>query len=371
MAVCGTTGSTDFLNSEPPLVIGGTADGFYTRISADNTTLRSWRVLGGSDSDVLHSVAFDTAGVLALAGRTESPDFPTSAALDTTWDGWMDIVAMKVDADDSILFSTYLGGQWDDWVNGLAVAANGAMLLTGTTNSDDFPLVNELQGRQFDQDMFLTSIASDGQSLDFSTVLGGNGSDVAIGLDIDSDGRIWIAGTSWSNDFPLVRPFQAYSGYYDAVLCGVSADGGDLFFSSCFGDSDWDHAYSVTADSRGRVCLGGYSTSTDLPMEDSFQPINPGRASLFVARFDFYASCCEDNRGNVDYLFSRGPYDVNIADITFLVAYLFAGGPEPTCLEEADVVPGVPVEINIADLDYLISHVFRGGPALPPCPLAP
>jgi len=40
-------------------------------------------------------------------------------------------------------------------------------------------------------------------------------------------------------------------------------------------------------------------------------------------------------------------------------------GAEPTCPEEADVVPGVPVEINVADLDYLISHIFRGGPALP------
>ncbi|MBU8934988.1 MAG: dockerin type I repeat-containing protein [candidate division Zixibacteria bacterium] len=71
--------------------------------------------------------------------------------------------------------------------------------------------------------------------------------------------------------------------------------------------------------------------------------------------------CCEGIRGNVD-----GIGDVNIADLTYLVAYLFTGGPPPPCLEEADV--NGDGEINIADLTYLVSYLFTGGPAPVACP---
>lgn len=75
--------------------------------------------------------------------------------------------------------------------------------------------------------------------------------------------------------------------------------------------------------------------------------------------------CIPPIRGNVNY----DPADaVNIADLTFLVAYLFGGGGTPPCLPEANV-NGDPAEaINIADLTYLVAYLFGGGPAPAPCP---
>jgi len=55
--------------------------------------------------------------------------------------------------------------------------------------------------------------------------------------------------------------------------------------------------------------------------------------------------------------------NVNIADLTYLVAYLFGGGAAPPCLEEGNI-NGDPAEaINIADLTYLVAYLFGGGPA--------
>ncbi|MFQ6007956.1 MAG: dockerin type I repeat-containing protein [Candidatus Zixiibacteriota bacterium] len=55
--------------------------------------------------------------------------------------------------------------------------------------------------------------------------------------------------------------------------------------------------------------------------------------------------------------------DVNVADITYLVAYLFVGGPEPVPLLAADCdADGL---VNVADLTYLVAYLFRGGPE--PC----
>ncbi|MBU8933605.1 MAG: dockerin type I repeat-containing protein [candidate division Zixibacteria bacterium] len=74
-------------------------------------------------------------------------------------------------------------------------------------------------------------------------------------------------------------------------------------------------------------------------------------------------TCCNHDgiRGNVDDV-----GDINIADLTYLVAYLFTGGPPPQCLEETDV--NGDGEINIADLTYLVSYLFTGGPPPVSCP---
>jgi len=75
------------------------------------------------------------------------------------------------------------------------------------------------------------------------------------------------------------------------------------------------------------------------------------------------AGCCLAFRGNVD----GDPADaVNISDLTYLVATLFQGGPEPPCPAEADVEASGAV--NVSDVTYLVSALFQGGPAPAACP---
>jgi hypothetical protein len=71
--------------------------------------------------------------------------------------------------------------------------------------------------------------------------------------------------------------------------------------------------------------------------------------------------CCVDIRGNVD-----GVNGINVADLTYLVAFLFQAGPPPPCFEDGDVDGSGA--INVADLTYLVDYFFRNGPPPPPCP---
>jgi len=78
-------------------------------------------------------------------------------------------------------------------------------------------------------------------------------------------------------------------------------------------------------------------------------------------------SCCM-NRGNIDgIIMPSGPIDV--ADLSYLVDYLFSGGPPPPCDMEGNVDandgPGGPIDVG--DLAYLVDYLFTGGPQPPPC----
>ncbi|MEW5993913.1 MAG: hypothetical protein AB1744_05910 [Candidatus Zixiibacteriota bacterium] len=75
--------------------------------------------------------------------------------------------------------------------------------------------------------------------------------------------------------------------------------------------------------------------------------------------------CCVGIRGNVD---GQPDDQINVADITYLVAYLFQGGAAPPCQEEGNVDGGADEQINVADLTYLVAYVFQGGALPPACP---
>lgn len=101
--------------------------------------------------------------------------------------------------------------------------------------------------------------------------------------------------------------------------------------------------------------LGGTVGQTAVGYESS---ASYGLNSGFWQNF----GCCIGIRGNVD---GDAGDKVNVSDLTYLVSYLFKGGPEPPCFEEGDV--NGHGTINVSDLTYLVSYLFKGGPAPPPC----
>ncbi|MBU8934524.1 MAG: MSCRAMM family adhesin SdrC [candidate division Zixibacteria bacterium] len=79
---------------------------------------------------------------------------------------------------------------------------------------------------------------------------------------------------------------------------------------------------------------------------------------------DVCEGCCVPPiRGNVDNDLAD---DINIADLTYLVAHLFTGGAEPPCEEEGDIDSSG--SINIGDLTHLVASLFTGGPPPAACP---
>jgi hypothetical protein len=108
-----------------------------------------------------------------------------------------------------MIYSTYVGGEGYDACTDVAVDAAGNAYLTGLTFSPSFPLVNPRQATLAGEyDAFVTEVASDGSSFVYSTYLGGAGYDAGLGITVDSGGNAYVAGYSYSLDYPTANELQ-------------------------------------------------------------------------------------------------------------------------------------------------------------------
>ncbi|HEU4768614.1 MAG TPA: SBBP repeat-containing protein, partial [Pyrinomonadaceae bacterium] len=111
----------------------------------------------------------------------------------------------KFNPAGTLAYSTYLGGDNTDNGRGIAVDSSGQAYVTGTTTSSNFPTVNPIAGRNgFGEDVFVTKFNSGGSALVYSTYIGGESSDFARGIAVDSSGNAHVVGITQSLHFPVL-----------------------------------------------------------------------------------------------------------------------------------------------------------------------
>lgn len=224
--------------------------------------------LGGSGDDVGFALAVDYQGNAYVACITSSSDFPTvgPASFGTAPSGRDTAFITKLNSTGTALvYSTYLGGTQNDSAYAIALDSNNNAYVTGFTSSPDFPVTsnafqsNLVSGAQ--DNVFLTKLSADGQSLLYSTYLGGGGLDDGIGIAVDSNQNAWITGETTSGSpspFPTTaNAFQttlnsaggnAFVSRIDTTLSGSAS----LVYSTYLGGSTttgWDQGSDIAVDS--------------------------------------------------------------------------------------------------------------------------
>lgn len=223
--VAGSTVSTDFPAVMPLFGSNaGGSDAYVAKLDAMGGALIYSTYLGGFGFDAAQAIALDAAGSAYVTGVTKSDDFPLVSPKYALLRGGSDAYLTKIDPmGQSLVFSTYLGGDSNEQANGIAVdGITGIATVTGSTTSPNFPLVDALDTTLGGgEDVFVTKFAATGMSLIYSTYLGGSGNDVGRGVAADSQGGVYITGTTKSSSFP------ATAGAYDASFNGEN----DVFVS--------------------------------------------------------------------------------------------------------------------------------------------
>ncbi len=209
--VTGVTGSTNF-----PATLGAlqgnkaaSTDVFISKFDPAGALVYS-TFMGGSGDEKGNSIAVDAAGNVHIGGETNSFDLPVTP--------------------------------------GALQASNGGSV-------------------GFASDGFVASLSADGSALNFATYLGGNGNDQVFGLALDSSGNVLVAGFTNSTTFPLMGAFQSnLNGRHDAFVSKLDRSGSSLMFSTYFGgsslDSDIETALGIAVDPTGAAYIVGRTTST-------------------------------------------------------------------------------------------------------------
>jgi hypothetical protein len=107
---------------------------------------------------------------------------------------------------DPVLFSTYLGGNGSDKPSSLVVDSQGGVYMTGTTESTNFPTKGGLQSREGGgTDAFVTKLDGTTGAIVYSTYIGGSGHDIANQIKADAAGSAYVVGSTNSLDFPTTK----------------------------------------------------------------------------------------------------------------------------------------------------------------------
>ncbi len=223
--VTGNTFSSDFPLKNPfQKTLKGRSDVFVTKLSPSGKSLSYSSYLGGSGEwEWSKSIAVDGSGAAYVTGETTSLDFPLKNPFQKKRRyKYGDVFVTKISpAGTALVYSTYLGGTKENYGGGIAVDDMGCAYVAGYTRSSNFPVKNPFQGKlkAMRFNAFITKFMPDGETLAFSTYLGGSLSDEAHGIVIDGNGAAYITGTTCSSDFPIKHPFRSQnSGAFNVFL---------------------------------------------------------------------------------------------------------------------------------------------------------
>jgi hypothetical protein len=220
------TGQTS--SSNLPGVSGGFqstlkgTNAFVSRFSSDGAALEYSTYLGGANEssdggDVGLGIAVDSTFDAYVTGQTDSTTFPLQNPIQSTFAGTnvthAFVTKLNPTGTAPLLYSTFLGGEKTDSATGIALdgATPPNAYVTGATSSTAFNLVKPMQAALAGaQNAFITRVNGAGTAFDYSTYLGGNGSDQGNGIAVNpATGNAYITGVTNSPNFPVLGPFQA------------------------------------------------------------------------------------------------------------------------------------------------------------------
>ncbi|HEV2763447.1 MAG TPA: SBBP repeat-containing protein, partial [Pyrinomonadaceae bacterium] len=246
--------------------------------------------VGGNNAG--NDIAVDSNGNAYITGKAAGAFFPaTAGAFDTTQNS-LDAFLIKLNASgNALLYATYLGGTGSDEGHGVAVDAVGDVYVVGTTFSNNFPTKNGLQATfGGGRDIFALKLSTGGNGaadLLYSTYLGGAGDEEGASVAVDSNGHLYLTGSTTSNNYPTT------AGAFDTSLAGTNADAvvtrlnpaetgaASLVYSTFLGGTGTDKGFDLALDNSAtpNVYLtgstGSFSTGGVFPVTAGAFDTNP------------------------------------------------------------------------------------------------
>ncbi len=239
------------------------AAGIACRLSPDLKT-----ILASTFLDVeIEDVAFGPPGSITLVANNIQLTLLTPGSYDPTFNGSADVIAGRL--SDSLTqweWGTLIGGSQIDGAYGVAVDPSGAVIITGTTSSPDYPVTPGAHDTSFSGglgDACVSCLSSDGSQLLYSTYLGASGAASMRGQAVAATGlaEAVVVGDGANSAFPVTP------GAFDTTYNGGIGDG---FVARLLLNPAWASIGAGIAGTNGvpkligdgALCAGGTTTLT-------------------------------------------------------------------------------------------------------------
>ncbi len=241
----------------------------------------SLHLADGNPGDRANVLAADPSGNLYVVSTTQiSPPDATVIVSPT-----VNIRVTKTDSSGNVLASFTFFGSGQDTPYAAAIDPQGNLVIGGSTNSTDFPLVAPLRSTGSG---FVAKVNPQLTQIVYSTLFGaaGNGGTQVAALTLDAKGNIYLAGTTPAGFITTPGALQTASnpGVTTAFVAEISAAGNQLIFSTAYGGSNFVFngppdffsapvAYTspsaIALDASGNVIVAGTTDTTDLMVTSS------------------------------------------------------------------------------------------------------
>lgn len=289
-------------------VTGG--DAFLMKLSPSGDLLYSTYIGGSGSEYYCLKLALDDSGNVYVGFTTDSKDLPVSKdAYQKSVKGDNDHYIIKFSNDCRYLASTYLGGSGSDHWTTLAIHDN-ILYLLGKTRSLDFPTTPTALQKEYDNsappdssqswmagDISITALSFDLDKILFSTYLGGKSLDFIRSCSFDQEGKIIIAGQTYSDNFPVTKNAyqKSMAGKQDGFLTIISKDLSMIDYSTFIGGDSTDQVNSVFIEDADNLVLAGQTKSPDFPVTPDAinKKYSGGNADGFVMKFDLKSNMPE------------------------------------------------------------------------------
>lgn len=174
--------------------------------------------------------------------------------------------------DPEMLWATYIGGEGVETGLDMEVDDEGHVYVLGYTYSPDFPLTPGTYDSEYTHhDPWIAKFSPDGKTLLQSTTVSGSVNEYPAGLDVDAEGCVYVAGHTWSTDFPYVNGSldAIVPGNYSSFAFKLSADFTTLDYSARWGTSWWDDIYAQTLGPNNTLYVVGDAGRNDFNLSIS------------------------------------------------------------------------------------------------------
>jgi gliding motility-associated-like protein len=362
-----------------PTFNGGNVDVAISKWSPDGASLIWSTYLGGSGSEVPHSLVVNQDQELFVMGSTGSSNYPTTPGCHNptfqggpnvtfatgygfTYTNGTDLFLTHLNAAATgLIGSTYVGGTNTDGVNNgplsynygdpfrgeIALDPDGNPVVATCTASNDAPTTPGAPqptygGGPFDAYIFrmdpgLTTML-------WATFHGGSLSDVGHGVQFDSDGRVYVTGGTMSNNMPTAgTPYQAAnSGGTDGYIARYSTNGNNLLSATYLGTANYDQCFFVQIDTNDDVYVVG-QTRGNYPQSPGVYA-NPG-SSQFIHKFntDLSASIWSTRIGNGNGTQDLSPTAFLVSDCGQIYVSAWGGATNNNGTPTSSTTNGLPL----------------------------